>query len=39
VALREGQLAAWEAFAGDEWARLEPGVEPILDWVDRVLAA
>ena len=36
VVLREGQLDAWRAFAGDDWQRLAPEPEPILTWATRV---
>jgi len=38
VVLREGQLDAWRDFAGDDWARLPPEVEPILAWATTVTA-
>jgi molybdate transport system ATP-binding protein len=37
VVLRESQIGAWRAFAGDDWQRLEPRVEDILAWIDRVV--
>lgn len=39
VALRDTQLDAWCAFAGDDWQRLSPDVEAVLAWIDRVVAA
>ena len=39
VVMREAQLDAWRAFAGDDWQALPPQVEAIVAWVDRVTAA
>jgi molybdate transport system ATP-binding protein len=39
VALRDGQLDNWRAFAGDDWQPLAPEVEPILAWVEKVTGA
>ena len=39
VALREGQIDAWCAFAGDDWQRLAPDPAAIVAWVERVVAA
>ena len=39
VALRETQLAAWRAFAGDDWQRLAPEVDVIVAWIDAVTGA
>jgi molybdate transport system ATP-binding protein len=36
VVLREGQLDAWRAFAGDDWQRLAPEPEAIIAWATRV---
>ena len=36
VVLREGQIEAWREFAGGDWVRLVPEVEPIVAWVERV---
>ena len=39
VALRETQLDAWRAFAGDDWRALTPEPTDIVAWVERVVAA
>ncbi|MDK9696020.1 MAG: DUF2478 domain-containing protein [Siculibacillus sp.] len=36
VALREGQIDNWRAFAGDDWTRLPPEPDAILAWVEKV---
>ena len=36
VVLRESQLEAWRAFAGDDWQRLTPEASAILGWVEAV---
>jgi hypothetical protein len=36
VAMRETQIEAWAAFAGDDWTRLAPSVPAIVSWARAV---
>ncbi len=39
VALRDVQVEAWRAFAGDDWAPLDPTVDSVVDWAERAVPA